>query len=143
MTWLSVRERRLVAAVVVVHALVSGVHGVAHAELPVALAAWQQWFVLFVPTLAPFAALYALYRGRERVGVALLTLSMAAAFLFGVAFHYVLVNPDNVASIPAGAWAVHFEWTAAAIALTELGGTALGAWLWWRAEAHAPSVATA
>lgn len=124
------RDRRIAVALVVVHALVSGVHGVTHAELPVALAAWQEAFVLVVPTLASFAALVLLYRGPERVGVALLTLSMVAAFLFGLYFHYLVPNPDNVASIPAGPWHLHFTWTAAAIALTEFGGAALGGWLW-------------
>jgi hypothetical protein len=57
---------------------------------------------------------------------------MAAALLFGLTFHYLVPNPDNVASIPAGPWHLHFTWTAAAIALTEFGGAALGAWLWVR-----------
>ena len=126
------RERRLAALLVVLHAVVSGVHGVAHAEIPVALAAWQQGFVLVVPTLAPFVALALLYRGHELVGAALLTLSMAGAFLFGLYFHYLVPNPDNVASIPAGPLHLHFTWTAAAIAVTEFGGAALGAWLWVR-----------
>jgi hypothetical protein len=126
------RDRRLAALLVVVHAVVSGIHGVAHAELPVALAAWQEAFVLLVPTLAPFAGLALLYRGRERAGAALLAASMAAALLFGLTFHYLVPNPDNVASIPAGPWHLHFTWTAAAIALTEFGGAALGAWLWVR-----------
>jgi hypothetical protein len=126
------RDRRLAALLVVVHAVVSGIHGVAHAELPVALAAWQEAFVLLVPTLAPFAGLALLYRGRERAGAALLAASMAAALLFGLTFHYLVPNPDNVASIPAGPWHPHFTWTAAAIALTEFGGAALGAWLWVR-----------
>lgn len=126
------RDRRLAALLVIVHALVSGIHGVAHAELPVALAAWQEAFVLIVATLAPLAALVLLYRGRERAGVALLTTSMAAALLFGLTVHYLVPNLDNVASIPAGPWHLHFAWTAAAIALTELGGAAIGAWLWVR-----------
>jgi hypothetical protein len=126
------RDRRLAALLVVVHALVSGIHGVAHAGLPVALTAWQEAFVLVVPTLAPFAALVLLYRGHERVGAALLAASMAAALLFGLTFHYLVPNPDNVASIPAGPWHLHFTWTAAAIAVSELLGTALGGWLWVR-----------
>jgi len=126
------RDRRLAALLVVVHAVVSGIHGIAHAELPVALAAWQEAFVLLVPTLAPFAGLALLYRGHEQAGAALLAASMAAALLFGLTFHYLVPNPDNVASIPAGPWHLHFTWTAAAIALTEFGGAALGAWLWVR-----------
>ena len=135
------RDRRLAALLVIVHAVVSGVHGVAHAEIPVTLAAWQQVFVLLVPTLAPVAALVLLYRGPERVGVVLLATSMAAAFLFGLYFHYLVANPDNVASVPAGPWHLHFTWTAAAIAVSELAGAALGAWLWVRDEVR-DSVAT-
>lgn len=126
---LACRDRRLAVALVVVHAVVSGVHGLAHVELPVALAAWQEGFVLLVPTLVPFVALVLLYRGREGAGAALLTVSMAGAFLFGTYFHYLVPNPDHVTSIPAGPWHVHFVWTAAAIALSEIAGAVLGAWL--------------
>ena len=137
------RDRRLAALLVIAHAVVSGIHGVAHAGLPVALAAWQQAFVLLVPTLAPFVALYALYRRPERAGVALLAGSMVGAFLFGLYFHYLVPNPDNVASIPAGPWHLHFTWTAAAIALTEFGGAALGGWLWVRGKARDPTATAA
>jgi hypothetical protein len=136
-------ERRLAVALVVGHALVSGVHGLAHAGIPVTLAAWQQGFVVLVPTLAPLAALALLYRGYERLGVGVLTLSMAAAFLFGVSFRYLLSNPDNVASIPTGSWHLPFTWTAAAIALTEFGGAALGAWLWIRDGVRDPAATPA
>lgn len=128
------RDWWLLVALVVGHATVSLVHGVAHAELPVPLLAWQQGFVALVPSLAPVVALALVWRGHERAGLALFTVSMAAALLFGVVFHYLVENPDNVAAIPAGAWHGHFEWTAAAIAVSELLGTALGAWLWLQGD---------
>lgn len=137
------RDRRLAVALVIVHAVVSGVHGLAHAELPVALAAWQEAFVLLVPTLAPFAALVLLYRDPERAGAALLTVSMVGAFVFGTYFHYLVPNPDHVASIPAGPWHVHFVWTAAAIALSEFAGAVLGAWLWVRGGVRGSGAAAA
>lgn len=133
------REWWLLVALVVVHAVVSGGHGLAHLELPVRLAAWQQLFVLLVPMLAPFVALYAVRRGHERVGATLLTLSMAAALLFGLTFHYLLPNPDNVAAVPAGFWGTQFSWTAAAIAGTELAGAVAGAWLWFRVRGQPPA----
>lgn len=134
------REWWLLVGLILAHALVSGLHGLAHAALPVPLAAWQQLFVLLVPTLAPFVALYTLRRGHERAGAALLALSMAAALFFGLSFHYLLPNPDNVAAVPARFWGTGFTLTAAAIAVSELAGAAVGVRLWLRARAQ-PSTA--
>ena len=128
---MNARDRWLAAAVVAVHAVVSLGHGLAHLAVPVDLTTAQDAFVVLVVALAPILALALLWRGRERAGAGLLSASMAAAFLFGVYFHYLVPNPDNVASV-AGVWSLHFEGTAALVAITEIAGTAVGAWLWRR-----------
>lgn len=129
---MNARDRWLAAAVVAVHAVVSIGHGIAHQAVPVDLTAAQDVFVVLVIALAPVAALVLLWRGRERAGAGLLATSMAAALLFGVYFHYAVPNPDNVAAV-AGPWSLPFEGTAALVAVTELAGTVVGAWLWRRA----------
>lgn len=121
---------RLVAVVAVAAHLLAGVaHGIPHAEVPVPLADWQTAFVWVVATGTPVVALGLLWTRYARVGAALLAVSMAAAFAFGAAHHYVLPNPDNVRSVP-GPWRVAFGATATAVGVTDLAGVAVGAWLW-------------
>lgn len=131
---LDARGRWLATGVVAVHAVVSIGHGAAHLAVPVDLTAAQEAFVAIVIAVAPVAALALLWRGRERAGTGLLAASMAAALLFGVYYHYLVPNADNVASV-TGAWALQFEGTAALVAVTEAAGTAVGAWLGWQARA--------
>lgn len=124
-------DRWIAAGVVTVHAVVSLAHGWVHVAAPVDLTAAQWVFVILVITLAPLLALSLLWRRREEAGSALLAVSMAAAFAFGVYQHYLVPNPDNVASV-VGPWSATFGWTAALVAVSELAGTAVGVWLWWR-----------
>lgn len=131
-------DRWTVAGVVAVHALVSIGHGLAHLAVPVDLTTAQEAFVVLVIALAPVVALALLWRGRDRAGAGLLSVSMAAALVFGVYFHYLVPNPDNVASA-TGAWSLHFEGTAALVVIAELAGTVAGAWLWWRTRSTRPS----
>ena len=131
------RDRWLAAGIVAVHAVVSFGHGAAHLAVPVDLTAAQEAFVVLVVALAPVVALALLWRGRERAGATFLAASMGAALLFGVYYHYLVPNADNVASV-TGAWALQFGGTAALVAVTEFAGTAVGAWLWWQAEAPGP-----
>ena len=126
------RDRWLAAGVVAVHAFVSIGHGLAHLAVPVDLTAAQDAFVALVIALAPVVALVLLLRGHERWGAGLLGVSMAAAFAFGVYFHYLVPNPDNVAAV-TGPWSPHFGGTAALAAVTELAGAVVGTWLWRRA----------
>lgn len=125
-------ERWLAAGVVVAHAVVSIGHGLAHLAVPVDLTAAQEAFVVLVIALAPVVALALIWRGQERAGAGLLTVSMAAAFAFGVYHHYLVPNPDNVAAV-TGAWSFPFAATAALVAFTEFAGAAVGTWLWRRA----------
>ena len=128
---MNARDRWLAAGVVAVHAVVSIGHGVVHLAVPVDLTAAQELFVVLVIALGPIVALVLLWRDRERAGAGLLATSMAAALLFGVYFHYLVPNPDHVTAV-VGAWSLHFEGTAALVAVTELAGTVVGAWLWRR-----------
>ena len=119
---------RLMAAVVVVHFVVAGVHGVAHVGAGVALTAAQLVFVVVVITAAPVYGLYRHYRGPGAQGAAILVASMAASLVFGWVFHFVADTPDNVARVEpglVGAWATAFDSSAYIVACIELLGTLL------------------
>lgn len=119
---------RLTAAVVVVHFVVAGMHGVAHLGAGVALTAAQLVFVVVVITAAPFYGLYLHYRRPGPRGAAILVASMAAALVFGWVFHFVADTPDKVARVEAGVvgvWATAFDSSAYIVAGIELLGTLL------------------
>ena len=119
---------RLMAAVVVVHFVVAGVHGVAHVGAGVALTAAQLVFVVVVITAAPVYGLYRHYRGPGAQGAAILVASMAASLVFGWFFHFVAGTPDNVTRVEPGVvgdWATAFDSSAYIVACIELLGTLL------------------
>jgi hypothetical protein len=119
---------RLMAAVVLVHFVVAGLHGAAHISAGVALTAAQWVFVATVITAAPFYGLYLYFRRPGPQGAAILVTSMAASLVFGWIYHFVADTPDNVVQVEpgiVGAWATAFAGSAYAIAGIELLGTLL------------------
>jgi hypothetical protein len=125
----------LVAAVVAAHAVVTLVHGAAHAALGVSLSAAANAFVVLVIVLGPLAGLALLLAGRESAGAAVLGLTMAGALAFGAWNHFVAAGPDHVAHLAPGPWRSIFQVSAALLAAIEAGGVALGLGLLRSAEA--------
>ncbi|WP_458206890.1 hypothetical protein [Haladaptatus sp. NG-SE-30] len=112
-----------------VYLLVNLAHGVPHVAAPVPLTQFQSAFVGFVVTLAPVVGFVLLWRGRERLGSAVFTLSMAASLVFGVYFHFLVSNPDNIHAV-VGPWELPFFLTAVLVAVAGVGGVVVGVWLW-------------
>jgi hypothetical protein len=120
--------RRVGLAVVVVHALITVAHGIAHAELGVALSAFQTAYVVVVISVAPIVAAILLWTRLSRLGWLVLTVSMAAALVFGISWHYVAVSPDHVSHVPEGHFQGLFRLTALLLVCSEAFGTAVGVW---------------
>lgn len=120
--------RRLTVAGVVLGAylLANLAHGVPHAAVPVPLTPFQTAFVVLVVTVAPVAGFVLAWRGAERVGWIVFSLSMAASFAFGVYHHFLVPNPDNVRSV-GGSWHSPFLVTAVLVAVAGFGGIVAGA----------------
>jgi hypothetical protein len=112
---------------VVVHAVVSALHGWAHLRLRVALSPFQAAFVAVVITAGPIVAAALLWTDRRVVGAWLLLVTMAASLAFGVYYHYIAISSDHVAHLPAGSWRGAFRWTAALLIPSELAGALVGA----------------
>ena len=122
-------QRSVITALVAVHLVASFWHGGAHTELSVDLSPIQLTFVISVILLAPIAAGVLVWTRFVTIGLWLLLLSMAAALLFGVYHHYILVSPDNIAHLPDGTHEAHagFIGSAASLALLELAAALYGA----------------
>ena len=120
---------RAITALVGLHYLTNLAHGVAHGGVPVPLTTFQTAFVVVVVGIGPLLALGLIRSGRRTLAWGALSAVLAAGFVFGVAFHYLLESPDHVANVPAGAWHVPFEATAALVALVDGGGAMIAAWI--------------
>ena len=121
------RLASLVTLAVVAHLIVTLVHGRAHTGLGVALANWQQVYVMVVILLAPLVALVFSWTRFARVGVWLLLVSMLGSLIFGAVYHYVVISNDHVAHLPPGDARGLFRTTALLLVITEAFGVVVGA----------------
>lgn len=114
------------AAVVLVHLVISILHGRAHsgAQVPLSLAATL--FVYIVILAAPLLGL-AVSRWRPIAGAWIVAASLGGALLFGLINHFIIAGPDHVDHV-AAEWRTLFGVTAALLLATEAAGAATGAW---------------
>lgn len=117
--------RTLAAAIVAAHLAVSLIHGAAHTGAAVPLSALQNAFVWIVILAGPLVALWMVWTGRP-FGPELFLLTMAGSLVFGLVNHFVIESPDHVSHITSPTWRQPFQLTAAALAVLEAAGTALG-----------------
>jgi hypothetical protein len=119
--------RLWLAAVVVVHLVVSMLHGLAHQLAHVSLSTAGALFVLIVIFIGPLVGLGLMWRSL-RIGGWIVATTMAASFVFGFVNHFVFASPDHVSAI-VPEWQLLFATTASLLAFTEATGCflALGA----------------
>lgn len=122
------KARFYALALILVHAGVALLHGVAHVMLDVPLSAAQHLFVWLVVVLAPLVAGGLLWRGFQRGGGGLLTVSMTGALLFGLYHHFMVPGSDHLGGIPDNDWGILFVFSAELLALSEGLGVLAGLW---------------
>ena len=127
---------------VLMHLVVNLLHGRAHTELQIGLSSFQLLFVVGIIMIGPLLALVFLWTQRQRLGLVLLTASMAGACVFGLYYHFVVPSPDHVAHVPAGLWGDLFRMTAVLLALSEALGFVLGL-VWLRVQTKSFNAANA
>ena len=120
-------HRLWVTIVVLVHLVVSVLHGNAHTSLGVGLSNWQQTYVYVVILFAPLAALVMSFTPHARASLWLLLVSMLGSLVFGAAYHFVIISPDHVAHLPAGDARGMFRFTAVLLLITEAFGVLVSA----------------
>ena len=115
-----------VRRVAVLNLLVLGLHGWAHATLPVPLSTAQALIVYGVIVPGPFVA--AVVAGRcPKTAAAVLLVSSAIALPFGVLHHFVWMTPDHINRIPAASGRALFGVSTVLLAPLELAGVLVGA----------------
>ena len=112
-------------ALVIIHLVISTMHGTAHQSAAVTLNTFGYVYVLVVITLAPIVSAALLFTRLKKIGALLLALSMFGSFIFGFWYHFLSHTNDNVTQVQ-GPWHSRFLWTAIALAVVELAGTFLG-----------------
>ncbi|MFC4405954.1 hypothetical protein [Haloarchaeobius iranensis] len=118
-------HRPALLVVLLFHLLVAGSHGAIHGLVPVPLPDWASVLVLTTTFFGPLADV--VLDGRDhQLGRVLFTASMAGAFALGVLLHFVVESPDYVHAVPSTGWAVPFQVTAVAVAVTSAAGTVVG-----------------
>ncbi len=119
-------------AIVLAHLMVNIIHGAAHRELRVELGPAAMLFVIGVILLCPLFAMVLLWASQRRLGLVLLTLSMAASLVFGLYNHFVVRSPDHVGEQAPGPWGTAFVLTAYLLLLTEAMGIYVGLYFLYR-----------
>jgi hypothetical protein len=104
-------------ALVVLHLIVSVVHGAAHSGAQVALPLAGALFVYIVILAGPLVGLIVAHR-RPSSGAAIVALTMAGAFAFGVVNHFIIPGSDHVTHV-ARDWRFAFGSTAVLLAVLE------------------------
>jgi hypothetical protein len=110
---------------VLIHLIISTLHGRAHQAAMITLTTFGYVYVIVVITLAPLVAAALLFTRKKKIGALLLALSMSGSFIFGFWYHFLSQTNDNVTQVH-GAWHSTFLWTAITLAVIELAGTVVG-----------------
>jgi hypothetical protein len=119
--------------IVLLHLAINAVHGLAHARANVKLSYASMLFVATVIISCPILGLVLGRMGHRRAGDWLIAGSLAAAFAFGFANHFVISGGDHVSHV-TGAWRITFGVTAVLLAATEAVGAAFAVWCATRNE---------
>jgi phage tail protein X len=114
--------------IVIIHAIMVALHGLAHEKIPVPLSLLQSLFVSVVIVLIPIVAIVLLWTPFEHVGRWLFLGSMTGALLFGIYNHFISISPDHISQISFEGWGVVFNITAFLLLITEAIGCGVGIW---------------
>lgn len=118
------RQRRVLAAVAG-HLLLTALHGVVHAAIPVVPAGLTFAFAFGSLYVLPVAGAVLSMRGRSLASAAVLFGAGVAGFAFEGVFHFLVANPDHVAHVAA-----HKDWFGVTAVLTTAGDLLLVAAAW-------------
>jgi hypothetical protein len=115
-------------AIVVIHAIANGLHGLAHVEIPVPLSLIQSLFVGIVIFLIPIIAAILLWTQFYRIGSWLSIGSLTGSLLFGIYNHYIVISPDHFTQVSFAGWGMLFQVTALIIPIVDGLGCGVGVW---------------
>jgi hypothetical protein len=109
----------LLIGIVVAHAIVTVLHGLAHERIQVFATPEQNLFIGSVIVLAPLVGAILVASRYRLVGAWVLLFAMIGSAVFGIVNHTILPGPDNVSEAPASGWGSLFVWSAWALTVVE------------------------
>jgi hypothetical protein len=118
------KQRFALAGVVVLHLIVTVIHGSAHSGAAVEQGSAAMAFIFLVIIAGPLVGLAWMWVNPSR-GARLIGITMAASLLFGLINHFIIPGADRVDHV-AAAWRGLFESTAVMLVVIEAAGAALG-----------------
>ncbi|SRR5712692_2241694 len=111
---------RFIVSVVVLHSVISGLHGLIHQALVIGLSLAQLNYVLWVTIVAPAVGVVLFWRGFRTPGAILILASMIGALVFGIYYHVWATGPDKILTLPQdGALPSLFQGTAVVLLILE------------------------
>src|SRR5712692_3914405 len=111
---------RVIVSVVVLHSVISGLHGLIHQALVIRLSLAQLNYVLWVTIVAPVVGVVLFWRSFRTPGAILTLASMIGALVFGIYYHVWATGPDNILTLPQnGALPSLFQGTAVVLLILE------------------------
>ena len=116
-------------AIVMMHEIANGLHGLAHIKIPIPLSLLQSSFVVVVIFLAPMIAAILLWTRFYRTGIWLLLSAMVGSILFSIYIHLIAISPAHISQVSWESWGLLFYVTAILILVID----GLGCWLCGRA----------
>ena len=117
----------VLAADVIIHLIVNVVHGQVHSRAKVMLSTVSMLFVLIVILIGPIVGLILQRTIHPRGGAIVIAVTMAGAFFFGLANHFLIHGDDNVSRVAEAERAL-FGITSALLLVTEFLGSTLAFW---------------
>lgn len=125
MSQLNGKIARSGTALVIVHTIINGLHGLAHVKIPVPLTLPQSLFVEIVILPIPIIAAILLWTEFYRLGSWLLLTAITGSLLFGTYYHFVAMSPDHVSEVSFTGWGLLFQVSAVLIFIVD----GFGCWL--------------
>lgn len=92
-------RQKLMLAAVAGHLLLTVLHALVHAAIPVMPTGWTAAFAMVSLYMLPVAGVGLVMSGHQRIGCAVLLIAGIASFGFEGPFHFLISNPDNVAQV--------------------------------------------
>ncbi|OUL32022.1 hypothetical protein BV378_00365 [Nostoc sp. RF31YmG] len=115
-------------AIVVMHEIANGLHGLAHIKIPVPLSPLQSSFVVVVIFIAPIIATVLLWTWFYRIWIWLLLSAMIGSILFSIYIHLIAISPAHISQVSWGGWGLLFYVTAILILFIDGWGCWISGW---------------
>jgi len=117
----------VLVGLIVLHLVISFVHGAAHTGAAVPLSRASTVFVWVVILAGPLAGLLVWRWVDVRAGAWVVAATLGASLAFGLINHFVIAGADHVAHVAEG-WRLMFGVTAVLLAVTEALGSTVAIW---------------